>query len=318
MSWRRNLRKFLLDNWHVKALSLTIAVILVYFNNVANLEVRTIEIPLEARLPLKHLPASEIPDSISVILRGESDGIINVLGEDIRAFIDLTPYQEAGLYTVTVQIERKGAAFNIEPLTITSNPPQFSIRLEDQITRELAVAVDIQGALAAGYQLTKTSIIPQTVEITGPRNVLGRMVDISTQPVNISNQAASSAARAQLIVPGPYVEFLNRDSVNVVFEVGEVPIIRNVENIKVEIVNLRRRFVASYVLGNSFVIARALPSQLNQLTSENVRFVIDAEGISAVGQHTLSLTPQLPPRLQTVIEVIDYQPKTLFLTMETQ
>lgn len=318
MSWRQILHKIVSDNWHIKALSLIAAVLIVYFNNTGNLEERTVVVPLEVRLPIKHLPAGEILDSVRVTLRGESDDIISILSEDIHAFIDLTLYQESGLYDISVQIERKGDALNVDPLTITSRPAQLSIRLEDQITKEAVVTADIQGALATGYQLTKTSIIPHTVEISGPRNVLDRVSEISTQGINVSNRAASGSTRAQLIIPGPYVEFPNRNSVNVVFEVKEVPIIRNIENVEVGVVNLRRRFVSEYELGNSFVVARAFPSQLDQLSGDNVRFIVDAKGISSSGQYTLDLIPQVSPQLQGAVEIVDYQPKTLALTVETQ
>lgn len=318
MNWRQNLLSWLFNNWHIKALSLIVAVLIVYFNSISTLTERTLAIPLEVRLPASHLPAALLPSSVRIILRGEGDDIVNVVSEDINALLDLSGYQEAREYLASVQIVRTGEAVNVEPLEITSEPAQLLVRLEEQVTKEVEVVADIAGVLAVGYQLAETSLIPGTVVISGPQSVLGQVSRVSTQQINVNNHAASSTTRVELVAPGAYVTFPNGNSVDVVFELGEILIVRTVEGVVGRVDNLRDRFAAEYELNNTFVIARARPSVLNQLEEGGVVLVANADDISARGQYNLPLTPQIVEQLIPDVEIVDHQPKSLFLTVDTR
>ena len=317
MSWRRRAIEVVFNNWHVKILSLIAAILIVYFNNITALEDRVIVVPLEVRISSALLPAAEVPSSVRITLRGEGEDIVNIISEDIRAFVDLGVYDTAGLHSVSVQIERRGSALTIDPLQVISEPAQLSIRLEPQVTREVAVTPDVQGALAGGYVLDQVTVVPLSVIVSGPQNILDQITEVSTQPISVSNHTSSSSTRVDLLNPGPYVTFTGGNSVNVVFAIGEVPVVRSVDNVAVTVVGLRSRFVTEYDVPQSSVTVRGLPSELEQLDTQNVSLVVDVESINTGGQYNLNLIPQTPEQLES-IEIVDYQPQSVLLTVSRQ
>lgn len=316
MSWRHNLSGLVFNNWHVKVLSLIAAILIVYFNSINTLEERVLAVPLEARLSADYLPIEQIPASVRITLRGESDDIVNITNEDIAAFVDFSSFRSSGSHSAAVQVERKQNALTVDPLQITSEPTQISIDLAERAVREVEVRADVRGALAVGYELTQVSIDPSPVTISGPINALDNLTEVTTQRISILNHSSSSTTKAQLITPAPYVEFPNGDSVTVVFQINEVPITRRIEGVLATLVNVDSRFVTEYEIGTSFIMARGLPSELDALEQEVV-LSADAAPISIAGQYRLPLIPQLvnPPES---IEIIDYEPTTLLVTVALQ
>jgi len=302
-----NITHFIFNHWHIKVLSLISAILIVYFNNITSLETRVIAVPLEVRLPLEHVPTSAPPASVRVNLRGEGDEIVGILSEDIVAFIDLSGYDSAGVYQPAIQIERRAQAVDIEPLQITSDPATLSVRLEEKATKEVPVEIEIQGESPEGYQLTETRVAPPLITLTGPRNIIERTNSISTELIDITRQTSDGSIEAEIIISGAYVESLSGTTINVFFEVLEVPIEKTVDGVDINVANLANRFDVTFNSSESRITVSGTPSTLETLNNENVYLLIDAGTIRNPGAYILSTIPQIPAGMSD-IEIVSYEP----------
>ena len=124
------------EKWPVKVLSLAAAIIISVFYRMHTLETRFFTVPLVVISSETLVPAGSFPGSVRISLRGEAEGIQQILEEDIEAFIYLGRYTSEGSYRVPVQIHKKGSALGIEPLEISVLPIEIPLVLERRLIRE--------------------------------------------------------------------------------------------------------------------------------------------------------------------------------------
>jgi len=176
------------DKWHIKVLSLAAAVIISIFYRMNNLETRSFTVPLNIVSNENLIPINSYVTSVRVSLRGESEGIRQIVAEDVEAYIDLNRYAYEGNYKVPVQIRKKGGALGVEPLEITVLPIEIPLSLEQKIARNVDVFPLLSGTVADGYELTSQSLTPSSVTVDGPRSILDGHVEFNTETINLDKR----------------------------------------------------------------------------------------------------------------------------------
>lgn len=66
------------------------------------------------------------------------------------------------------------------------NPSRFSVKIENEINKELPVRISFQGEPAPGFFIAATLAIPDSVVLRGPESVLAPLTKIETKPINVS------------------------------------------------------------------------------------------------------------------------------------
>ena len=305
------------NNWHIKILSLISAIIIVYFNSIISLESRVITVPLEVRFPENHLPVNALPASVRVDLRGEGDDLVSILSEDIGAVLDMSLYDSVGTYSMSVQLDRRGGALNIEPLQISSDPGQISVKMEAKITKEVPVNIAIQGELLDGYLLVDMAAVPPLVTVSGPQSALEQITEISTENINITNRTTTSTTDTQLIIPSPYVQSRDGNTIRVLLEIVETPILASINDIDVIVENISERFFVTYILDESSIRVLATPTTIRKLDNAGIFFAVDGSLVNATGEYTLPLMPRTVESVG-VVDIFDYQPTTILVQVDAQ
>lgn len=154
---------------------------------------RVVERVLRAPVEFQNLPnglelVGNLPDTVEVRLRGSSGALSRMGPGDLSAVLDLrtarpgrrlfhlTPTQVTVPYGVNV--------VQVGPSTLTMEFEMAGVRL-------VPVEPDIEGRPAPGYEVTKVTSDPQTVEVAGPESALKRLAAAVTEPVVITNETRS-------------------------------------------------------------------------------------------------------------------------------
>jgi len=195
----------ILEKWPVKVISLTAAIILVVYYRMSTLETRSFSVSLLVETNNKFIPSSSFTDTVKVSLRGEANSINSIPEKDIEAYIDLNKYTNDGVYRIPVQIRKKGGALGIEPLEITVLPAEISLTLEQKIVRNIPVYPVFRGTIAHGYELTSQSIIPDSVNAEGPRNIIENLYDFLTETIDIEGRYGNFSILINIINENPLV-----------------------------------------------------------------------------------------------------------------
>lgn len=304
----------LLSNWPAKVVALAAAVLLVVFNDVARLEERFFSVPLELVLDDDYVPGSPYPANVRVRLRGNSDGVFQVLEEDIRAYVDLSEHQSEGVYKEPVEIERQGTALEVDPLEIRVEPLEVTVALERKIYKSLEVRPTLNGFPPSGYQLSQFRLTPSTVEVEGPRSQVEDLTHVVTEDIELAGRREDFSVRVRLVRPDPLVAFPGGDVVEFRGVIEESIILHTFEEVGIVYLDLPEdlRIVSSPTEGSIRVQGKQL--DIEAAAPEDVRLVADGSVVTGPGTYVLTVRPELPRGLL----VLRYEPTRAEVQVEVE
>jgi len=129
-----------------------------------------------------------LPDTVDVRLRGSSGALSRMSAGDLSAVLDLrTARPGRRLFHVTpTQVT---VPYGIEVVQV--GPSTITMEFETSGVRMVPVEPDIEGRPAAGFEVTKVTSDPQTVEVAGPESALKRLDAAMTEPVTVTDETRS-------------------------------------------------------------------------------------------------------------------------------
>jgi YbbR domain-containing protein len=164
---------------------------------------RVVERVMRAPVEMQNLPEGlEIvgnpPDTIEVRLRGPSGALSRISAGDMAAVIDLqTARPGRRLFHLTqgnVSVPYGTEVVQVGPSTLT-------LEFEMTAVRTVPVEPDVEGRPANGYEVTKITSEPASVEVVGPATAVKRLQAAITEPVSVQDQNRSVREVVTIGVP---------------------------------------------------------------------------------------------------------------------
>lgn len=179
--------------------------IVIWFSiiNVVNPENETvvkvpIEINMEQSIP-EHYNLSLLKnfDTIyaTVKVKGPRTNIFTFNSNEISAAVNLSSVTEAGGYSLNVDV--KSDDDNLEIVSV--EPSSVFLEFDKFITKSFDVAMNFEGETEEGYVMTRSQVYPQTIEITGPQNILNKITQVYI-PVNIEGKTESLTGTSDITI----------------------------------------------------------------------------------------------------------------------
>jgi len=132
-----------------------------------------------------------------VIVMGPAERIVNVTLRMPDTLFSRVPSDEELTGEVDLRKERMGkirvglSSENFPNLdkrySLTMQEPWLDVELDRIETKKVTVKAVLQGAPKAGFEISRVTVNPSEVELTGARTALTQIDSISTIPVDISN-----------------------------------------------------------------------------------------------------------------------------------
>ena len=121
------------------------------------------DVPVDVIYNSKDLHVTKIPENVDVNLTGPQSKLIKIENpEDLKVVVDLSG-KKAGKYQKKYQVRGIDSGINYQ-----IKPEVAHINLENKITRVMHVQPDISSnSLDPKYKISKQSISPETVKVTG-------------------------------------------------------------------------------------------------------------------------------------------------------
>jgi len=186
-------------NVRLKALSVGIAALL--WLVVAG--ERVVERVMRAPVEMQNLPEGlEIvgnpPDTVEVRLRGPSGALSRISAGDMAAVLNLeTARPGRRLFHLTqsnVSVPYGTEVVQVGPSTLT-------LEFEMTAVRTVPVEPDVEGRPATGFEVTKITSEPTSVEVAGPATAVKRLQAAVTEPVSVQDQTRSVREVVTIGVP---------------------------------------------------------------------------------------------------------------------
>jgi hypothetical protein len=275
-------------NWPVKILCLAFALILFVFHRMSNLEERVFSIPLTVEVDPAMIPASVYTKVIHITLRGDPKSISSILAEDIEAYIDLEG-KSKGVYRLPVQVRKKGAALNVEPLEISVEPLELSLALDYKLSKRVPISANIDGILQQGYELVSYELDPKEAVIEGPFNTISGIDSISTDIIALDRRSNDFSAMVNIAKQDPLVELRGNGIVEFHAYIGEIIQIENFDSMPINIIGLDPRFEVELEPETGSVSLEGSQLLLKDYRPPASLLSVDCSSITERGAYTFSV-----------------------------
>jgi YbbR domain-containing protein len=192
----------LTENWILKLVSLTFALILWFFV----MGERRLEIGYAVPLELENMPAgmmvgNEVPSLIDVRISGPRAALMNLQPSDVRISVDLKDLQP-GLTSFRRLEERLNLPSSLK---VTRLSPSFvDVKLER--IREKAVTIQpvLAGTPEQGYLIGSVRTTPQRVVVEGAESEIKDVAEITTETIDIEGARESFTLTVPLVYRGKF------------------------------------------------------------------------------------------------------------------
>ena len=302
--------EIIFSNWPAKIISLAAATLLFLFYRVNTMDERFFSVPLQVDPPAGLAISKPYPKSARVTLRGKEEAIFSVIEDDVEVYADFGRFQTEGQFRIPVRVVRSGSSLNIEPLDIRVEPAEISVTLEQRIEKTVALKPVIRGSPPAGYDLVQYTIVPDSVQISGPRTLVNSVETIPLEEIDLDGRTEDFTEQVKILEENPLVDYSRERTVVFRGIVREAVIIKTFEDVDIISIDLSPDLKLAEPLPKGSIRIQGNQRSIEALPLEQLRLVIDCGDIEKPGPETLYPQPDIPPEFV----VLKFEPQELDLT----
>lgn len=119
-------------DWPAKILALTAAVLLFFFVQFLQVDVRTITVRPDIDIPESFVPDLSYIKDVQLTLRGSEQDIYYVKPEDLNVTIDLSFVESSGLHTAGISIEKSPVFNRLGDIEIIPEPEVMTVFVQQR------------------------------------------------------------------------------------------------------------------------------------------------------------------------------------------
>ncbi len=302
--------KTVFSNWHIKLLSLIIAVFIVVVYRIQSLDERYLTVPLKVKYSSKVIPSSAVAEVVKLTIKGKTEDIFLISDRDIVAVANFSDIYENGKYSVPIKLEKSGSAKILSDIEIVVSPSSMSVTLEEKLRKTLKIVPDTVGMVATGYGINSETMTPQYVMVEGPKSYLNNISTISTETINISDIKEDSSFETRVKIENNSLKIIGSPISRYSINIGEVIKTQIINNLDLSLIGAEKANLTlkyNYDISKSFIKIRAKELELLKKRKDIFSFYIDCSFINDVGTYTL--------KVQTYsidgFEILNFEPKTI-------
>jgi hypothetical protein len=282
------------ENWPAKVLSIALAIILFVFHRMSSLEERFFSVPLSVEVNNSLIPASSYTRMIRVSLRGDATSIYPILEDDIKAYIDLKPYEVPGLYRTPVLIRKEGTALGVEPLEISVDPIEISLELDRKVSKYVPLTANLRGNVLSGYDLISHTLTPTQVVVDGPLTLLGTISELYTDFIDLDGRSENFSVTVNILNRDPLIVIRGSGTTEFHGFIQRLVPVRNFTDLPITLNNLDESLEAEMDVKSGTVRLDGDQSQLDLFVPPPGFLYADCSAITGPGAYTLPLKVDLP------------------------
>ncbi|MBY0276749.1 hypothetical protein K2Z84_15515 [Candidatus Binatia bacterium] len=202
-----------------------------------NMGERTSERTLRVRLEPENIPAgmlivNPIPEYAEVRVSGSGLILSSIDQKNLHTALDLSG-TKPGVLTFTLDPKNFELPRKVEVTRIT--PSQVTFHLDALTKRSLPVRLERSGEVPPGLRLKELSLVPEKVDVSGPKSRLDAMQSVFTAPLDLSRlQPGTQQVDLSLTQPGGLVQ-LKTPEIRVRTVVEPVVVERELRRVKLAI-----------------------------------------------------------------------------------
>jgi YbbR domain-containing protein len=304
-------RDYFLENTGLKFLALLITAVLwlsVASRPMSQVTLRDVPIELPGLSENLALTISN-EDSLTarVYLSGPRDVLDTLRAGDLVAYADLQGV-EPGVRVIPLRLDESRLPSSVKVQRI--DPRDIRVTVEPQIEKDVPVAPRFEGQPPEGFEILGTTITPSMVRVAGVASAVGKINEISTETVSLSNKTEPFSREVKLDLDSPNVMLSNKRDVMLTVNIGEMQKERVVDRVPVTVTGTTTQMqpVPRFVK----VTLRGGRSAIDSITAADITAKVEYHA-GAGRQSEYAPVVTLSPSFADRIAVQSVEPKTIRL-----
>jgi len=156
-------------------------------------------------LPSRLVITTEIPNSVSVRVRGRVSDLKALASQNLEASVDLTALQ-AGEVEVTLRAHSINVPDTIDVMSIAPN--RFRFKIEELRQRAVSIRPYLVGSLPAGYLLGGPTLNPDRALVSGPVSQIIKLSEVTTERIIMTGRTATFMQDVAVVSDSPLVRVI--------------------------------------------------------------------------------------------------------------
>jgi YbbR domain-containing protein len=165
-----------------------------------------------ASLPRDLVITNQIPDTVSVRLRGRVSDLRALSSQNLEVTVDVS-WVQPGEATITLRPQAINVPQDVEVISIDPSKLRFHIEpLRQKIVRVRPLLI---GNTPSGYRVGDPTVVPDQALVSGPASQLKNLADVATERIIMTGRTDTFAQSAAVVSDSPFVRVIEPLSVQV-------------------------------------------------------------------------------------------------------
>jgi YbbR domain-containing protein len=196
----------LLENWHLKLVSLLLAVALWMVVDKQTTSEVFFESPVEYQnVAVDTEVIGDTAKTVTVRLRGPSTLIRELTAKQVSPVVDLAQVPQDIEKYFPLNPQHVNVPYGIEVMSIT--PSSIKLALEPTLREKRPVEAPTAGHLPSGYEVDTIVISPQKINVEGAAPAVRAMTKVKTMPIDLTNKRTTFVQNVDVDVSNTLVRF---------------------------------------------------------------------------------------------------------------
>lgn len=305
----------LTENWPVKVICFVFAVFLSELYRGTLLEKRYLVVPLTVKNESSLTPAEQYPTKVKVMLWGDAAATGSINEQDIVASIKISDINTEGTYQLPVETRLIGTFPSLGNIEISTEPAIITLRLAPSMRKQVPIMLSLRGIPADDYEITKSSLEPQTIEIEGPANLVEKVYSLNTEPFSVEARTHGFSTTARLLNNEPLISILGTGEAKVAVQISETTIQKQFSAIPIYFEKLKEGFSVTSDKTSGAIEVRGPKKLLKTWNPPDHILTVSCETITESGVYTLPVETHQPEKYSN-IQIIQSSPQSVQITVE--
>jgi hypothetical protein len=138
---------------------------------------------------------------VNILFRGSREDIRYLNNEQLRVVIPMPEPERGREMIVRLKPRYLKNPTSANAKVIRFSPDEVVIKLDQESSKQLPVKAAVKGSLPDGLEIERMVSTPATVHVKGAKQVLDRMENIHTEPIELKNRQSSFKESVQIELP---------------------------------------------------------------------------------------------------------------------
>ena len=270
------------NDWVLKVVSVLAALVLWLYASadVNPLMEKSFDVSIEYLNKAEDMLVLDAPKRITITIKGRQNDLLTLHNDDFWAGVDLGNALKGRMdYPIEIRVPN-----NVERYTASSSLAK--VHLEQWETKIVPIKLETEGEVSASYQLKKTTLIPESVQLEGYSHVLADVWSVSTLPVDLAALSGDWNKEVALVLPEGITAA--QDKVQVNLDLLEIQRKREFE-LPVNVRNIDDGLTAALSQTRVICLLKGTDREFANFNVEQIQLYVDCAG-AGIGKHILDIS----------------------------